>query len=119
LTSGKREKDVKRVLVGGELEAIMKTGLHDLLLADEECEVVAEPDGAAIFDFMVEASPDVVVLDEEQGGTELAGIIASEYPTVTVIACSSLEPTMRVFFGGESYASVLSPESLIEAVRQA
>lgn len=97
----------------------MKTGLHDLLLADEDFEVVAEPDGAALFDSMVDASPDVVVLDEEQGGTELAGIIVNEYPAVTVIACSSSEPTMRVFFGGGSYAATLSPESLIEAVRQA
>lgn len=112
--------DVKRILLGSELEAIVRVGLHEALRDDEDCEVLNEPTaGTAIFDYMAATVPDVVVLDEERGGSELADIIAAEYPAVTVITCSSQEPTMRVLPStGRSYISPLSPESLIEAVKQ-
>ncbi len=69
---------------------------------------------------MAETTPDVVVLDQERGGAELADIIAGEYPTVTVIACSSQEPVMRVLRRnqGGTYTSPLTAESIIEAIKK-
>jgi hypothetical protein len=45
-------------------------------------------------------------------------MLATRFPAMTVIACSSVELTMRVyppFHGGESYVSKLSPDLLVRA----
>ncbi len=110
-----------RILLGGELEAIVRRGLLELLDSDVDCDVVREPtEGTAIFDYMAATTPDVVVLDEERGGGELADIIAGEYPAVTVIACSSQEPVMTVFRrnSGGVYTSPLTLEGIIAAVKR-
>jgi len=109
-----------RVLIG-DFGAIARLGLREFL--DEEgFEIVAEetvPGG--ILDLLTEVRPDVVVIDlDTDGGLEVASRIATGFPAVKVIACSSESPTMRVFppfHHGESYVSELTPSLLAESVR--
>lgn len=65
--------------------------------------------------------PDVVVIDLDQpNSTELAMDVVRAFPAITLIACSSAEPTMRVFppfHGGESYETELTVKDLAAAVR--
>ncbi len=114
---------MKRVLIG-EVGAIVRLGLRQLIAGDGSCEVVAEQLGPAdLMDRLVDSRPDVVLLDldDEEGSGRLVSTITADFPAVKVIACSATEPTMRVFppfHHGESYESRLSPESLLEAVKQ-
>ena len=109
-----------RVLIG-DFGAIARLGLREFL--DEQgFEVVAEDTEAErIIDRLTEFRPDVVVVDlDNDDGTDLASRISSDFPAVKVIACSSEEPTMRVyppFHWGESYLSELTPSLLAETVR--
>jgi DNA-binding NarL/FixJ family response regulator len=101
--------------------AIARLGLH-AVLEEEGCEVVEPEYGSDQLVGRIGAErPDVVVLDLDSGGAEeLARRIAERHPAVRVIACSSEQPTMRVyppFRNGESYESDLSPAHLAEAVR--
>ena len=102
----------------------MRLGLRELIGSADGCDVVAEPtDEEGIMDRLLEARPDVVLLDLEEGrsSNRLARAISSGFPAVMVIACSSDEPKMRVFppyHHGESYVARLSPEALLETVRQ-
>ncbi len=111
-----------RVLIG-EFGAIARLGLREFL-DDEGFDVVAE-EGAGEISGIIErltvTRPDVVVVDlDDEAGLDVAERIASSFPAMKVIACSSKEPTMRVFppfHHGESYSSQLSRSLLAEAVR--
>ena len=109
-----------RVLIG-DFGAIARLGLREFL--DEEgFDVVAEKEAAeSIMERLTKARPDVVVLDlDDVVGIEMARRIASHFPAMKVIACSSNEPTMRVFppfHHGESYVTELSRTLLAETVK--
>lgn len=112
---------MSRVLIG-HFGKIVRLGLQELL--DEEgMDVVADerPD-REIFEDVVETLPDVVVLDLDADGNDtIAKRIARTFPSVTVIACSSVEPRMRVFprfHLGESYEAQLSPAGFVDAVKR-
>ena len=115
---------MKRVLLG-ELGAIVKLGLRELIRSESDCEIVSEPNaGSDVLDELDSTHPDVVLLDldDSHASTDLAMAISASHPAVKVIACSSSEPRMRVFppfHHGESYVARMSPEILIEAVKQA
>lgn len=112
-----------RVLIG-ELGAIVKLGLRELLGSTAGCEIVGEPTAAdQLLAELDSSEPDVVLLDldDTHASTDLAMAISAAHPAVKVIACSSSEPRMRVFpafHNGESYVARMSPEKLIEAVKQ-
>jgi DNA-binding NarL/FixJ family response regulator len=65
--------------------------------------------------------PDVVLIDlDSGGGLEAAGEIASHFPAMKVIACSSDQPTMRVFppfHNGESYFADLDLKLLADEIK--
>jgi DNA-binding NarL/FixJ family response regulator len=111
---------VRRVLIG-DFGSIARLGLRELL--DEQgFELVAEEEAAEnLMDRFTEARPEVVVLNlDQERDLEIAARIAADFPAVKVIACSSKEPTMRVyppFHHGESYVSELSRDLLAEEVR--
>lgn len=115
---------MKRVLIG-EFGSIVRLGLRELLEADDGCDVVAEDSGTqAVMDRLLDALPDVVVLDldDGNGAATLVEEITTDFPAVKIIACSSEQPRMKVFppfHRGESYTAPLSRELLIEAVKQA
>ena len=107
-----------RVLIG-EFGAIFRAGLADLL-AEAGCDVVPdERDGRGILERVVVSEPSVVVIDlDGPRALDMARSLATRFPRLTVIACSSLEPEMRVyppFHAGESYVSPLSPDLLVRA----
>jgi DNA-binding NarL/FixJ family response regulator len=111
---------VSRVVMG-DFGAIARLGLRQFL-EQEGIEIVAEEQTVTdIFDLLTEVRPDVVMLDlDEDEGLATARLIASKYPAVKVIACSSQEPTMQVFppfHHGESYASELNTSRLLDAVQ--
>ena len=107
-----------RVLLG-ELGAMIKAGL-EAILADQPVDVV-QADGADLLARVVEAMPHIVVLDLDRAGSdELALELCTCYPSLTVVACSSAHPTMRVFppfHHGESYTSELDEDLLRKLVR--
>ena len=84
-----------RVLIG-DFGSVLRLGLKELL--DEEgFDVVAESTvSLGTLDRLVQSLPDIVVLELE-AGVGLATRIARDYPAVKVIACSSVEPRMRIF----------------------
>jgi DNA-binding NarL/FixJ family response regulator len=104
----------------GDLGAIVRLGLWDLF---EECDdlVTEEASTASLIDRVVEVVPDVVLLDlDADGSDQLARSISAGYPAVTVVACSSERPNMRVypaFHRGESYVAPLEFDALIDVVR--
>lgn len=108
---------MRRVLLG-DFGAIVRAGLDDLLRA-QDVEVV-HTDEAGLLRQLVDALPDVVVLDLDREGTaDLVDRIVREFPALKVVACSSRRPRMRVyppFHRGESYETVLDAESLVRAV---
>lgn len=107
-----------RVLMG-DFSALHRLGFEDILRVDG-IEIV-ETAGADVVGRLVEALPDVVVLDLDQRETlELVGRIVHQFPTVKVVACSSEQPTMRVFpplHYGESYTTDLDPALLTSAIQ--
>jgi DNA-binding NarL/FixJ family response regulator len=111
---------VPRALVS-HFGAIARLGLRTFL--EEEGFEVVEPEygSTQLLSRLGIERPDVVVLDLDSAGTEgLARCIAERYPAITVVACSSEHPTMRVyppFQNGESYESDLSSALLAEAVK--
>lgn len=108
-----------RVLIGA-FESVLRLGLKESLI-EEGVDVVAESSlSTDTLDRLIETLPDVVVVDLATG-EQLARKIATEYPAIKVIACSSGEPKMRVFprfHRGESYTTELSPAALVAAVKQ-
>jgi DNA-binding NarL/FixJ family response regulator len=107
-----------RVLMG-DFEALHRLGLEDILRVDG-IELV-DTGGAGVLDRLLEALPDVIVLDLDKRSTgELVHVIVHRFPRVKVVACSSQHPMMRVFpplHYGEFYESDLDPALLTSAVQ--
>lgn len=111
---------MRRVLIG-DFGMIARMGLRDLL-ADAGLEVVAESEATEeIVARVNDVRPDVVVLDlDDEATPAVAGLIASEFPAIKVVACSSHEPVMQVFppfHHGESYVSPMSRTVLVKALK--
>jgi DNA-binding NarL/FixJ family response regulator len=107
-----------RVLMG-DFSALHRLGFEDILRVEgiELVETVA----ADLVGRLVEALPDVIVLDLDLDGTlELVRRIVYQFPAVKVIACSSESPTMRIFpplHYGEFYTAELDPALLTSAIQ--
>lgn len=110
---------MRRVLIGN-VGNIARVGLVTLLDAEHH-ELVGDSEGEGIIGRVYEVRPDIVLLDLDEDETpELAGTIASEFPSIKVIACSFEEPVMQVFppfHSGESYVSELSRSLLARALK--
>lgn len=109
-----------RVLLG-HFGAVVKLGLEDLF-AVEDMEVVTAPHTvSAMLEAVADGAPDVVLLDLDSRGVQrVVGKIARKFPEVKIVACSSTEPSMRVYPAyrqDQSYESALSPEALVEALK--
>ena len=106
-----------RVLMG-HFAAMPRLGLEDAILptAIDVLEVPNSSVGERLIDIM----PDVVALDWHAAETwELIWLITHDYPVITVIACSSVVPLMRVFpsmHRGESYTTRQEPALLASAI---
>ena len=107
-----------RVLVGN-FSALHRLGFEELLRGDG-IELV-QTNEVDVVDRLVQALPDVIVLDLDQIGVlDLVHRIVHLFPTVKVVACSSQHPMMRVFpplHYGEFYESDLDPALLTSAVQ--
>ena len=101
---------MRRVLMG-DFDALYRLGFEEIL-ADSSIELI-ESSAEGVLDRLVEARPDVVVLDQEKADTEhLVHRIVHDFPAIRVITCSSGMPTMRIFpsfHRGESYLRPLEP----------
>ncbi|GAA0897524.1 hypothetical protein [Virgisporangium aurantiacum] len=108
-----------RVLMG-DFSALHRLGLQDILRSDG-IELVEAAD-ADVVDRLVEALPDVIVLDLDQHHVlDLVYRIVYQFPSVKVVACSSAQPLMRIFpplHYGESYTTDLDPALLASAVQK-
>ena len=102
-----------RVLMG-DFSALQRLGLEDVLRHDG-VDFIEMPN-LALAQGLVEVLPHVVVLDWDAAETgDLVRLITRDFPVITVIACSSVVPLMRVFpsmHRGESYTSCLDPALL-------
>ena len=107
-----------RVLMG-DFEALHRLGLEQILRVDG-IELV-DTRGSDVLDRLLEALPDVIVLDLDKGTTvDLVRVIVHRFPAVKIVACSSSHPTMRVFpplHYGEFYESELDAALLTSAVQ--
>jgi AmiR/NasT family two-component response regulator len=107
-----------RVLMG-DFSALHRLGLKDILRV-EGIELM-ETAGVDVVGRLVEALPDVIVLDLDEATTAaLVQQIVHQFPVVKVVACSSRRPRMRVFpplHYGEFYESDLDPALLASAVQ--
>ncbi|MEA2931226.1 MAG: hypothetical protein QOI56_11 [Actinomycetota bacterium] len=113
-------KGLRRVLLG-HFGSVFRIGLDDLL-RERGYEVVAEEiREQTLVDRLVDALPDVVMLDlDAEHGPETARAISAAFPSVKVVAFSADNQTMRIFprfHGGESYDMTLSTEELMDTVR--
>jgi AmiR/NasT family two-component response regulator len=93
----------------GDFGVVARMGLQQLV-AGEGLEVLGAAERRQeIVPRLREVQPDVVLLDLDSGDApEFAAWISAAFPAVTVIACSSDEPIMRVFppfHRGESYTA--------------
>jgi DNA-binding NarL/FixJ family response regulator len=109
---------VTRVLVG-PFAALLRAGVDDLL-GDPRIAVIHTEVGEDFFARLVAELPDVVLLDlEAPDSVELADRISRAFPALTVVACSSVDPTMRIFprfHHGESYTSPVASASFTAAL---
>jgi AmiR/NasT family two-component response regulator len=111
---------VRRVLIG-DFGVVARMGLRKLL--DDEGLDVLEAAGIrpGTIPSLSEVQPDVVLLDlDAEEVPDLAARISSAFPTMTVIACSSAEPIMRVFppfHHGESYIAPFTRVLFTAAVK--
>jgi DNA-binding NarL/FixJ family response regulator len=107
-----------RVLMG-DFEALHRLGLEDILRVDGI--ELMDTAGRDVLDRLLEALPDVIVLDLDKCTTvELVRVIVHRFPAVKIVACSSSHPTMRIFpplHYGEFYESDLDPALLTSAVQ--
>lgn len=111
---------MRRVLLG-HFGSVLRIGLDDLL-RERGYEVVAEGElDATLVDRLVDALPDVVMLDlDSEHGPETAQAISAAFPSIKVVAFSANHETMRVFprfHRGESYDMTFSTEGLLDTVR--
>ncbi len=107
-----------RVLMG-DFSALHRLGLEDILRVDGI--ELMDTAGTDVLDRLLEALPDVIVLDLDEGATvHLVHEIVHRFPAVKVVACSASHPMMRVFpplHYGESYESDLNPALLTSAIQ--
>ncbi len=110
---------MRRVLIGN-VGSIARMGLEALLNCEHH-ELVGDSGSEEIIGRVYDVRPDIVLLDLDEDETpELAGTIASEFPSIKVIACSFEEPVMQVFppfHHGESYVSEMSRSLLARALK--
>ncbi|MBX9243969.1 hypothetical protein ICW40_04000 [Actinotalea ferrariae] len=108
---------MRRVLLD-DFDGLARAGLEEIVSAGH-LELLAV-DGADVVDRLVATLPDVVVLDLDLASCDdLARRITTEFPALTVVACSARRPTMRVyprFRHGESFDSPLQPDLLTTAL---
>ena len=106
-----------RVLMG-DFSALHRLGLEDILTQDG---IELMDAGADVLAHLLEALPDVIVLDlDTRATTDLVHVIVHRFPAVKVVACSSIRPTVRVFpplHYGEFYETDLDPALLTSAVQ--
>jgi len=109
---------VRRVLFG-DFGGVVRAGF-DEFLRGERVEVL-QADGRDLVSRLLDALPDVVVLDLDGADTpELVQRLVREFPALTVVACSTRRPLMRVyprFHHGESYEIELEAATLRTALR--
>lgn len=109
---------MRRILFG-DFGAVLRVGFEDVL-RDQEVEVLGT-DGKELLDRIVDALPDVVVLDLDRPGTAaLVDLLVREFPAVRVVVCSTRLPLMRVyppFHLGESYETELEPQAFTTVVQ--
>jgi AmiR/NasT family two-component response regulator len=107
-----------RILLG-DFGAVTRLGFEDALR--EEGVQLVESAADDLRERVIAVLPDVVVIDlDRRDAAELAARVVTQFPAVKVIACSSVEPKMRIyppFHGGESYVTELSLERLMAAIR--
>jgi DNA-binding NarL/FixJ family response regulator len=107
-----------RVLMG-DFEALHRLGLEQILRVDG-IELV-DTDGGEVLDRLLEALPDVIVLDLDKVSTgDIVRVIVHRFPRVKVVACSSQHPLMRIFpplHYGEFYETDLDAALLTSAVQ--
>jgi DNA-binding NarL/FixJ family response regulator len=108
-----------RRLLFGDFGAVLRAGFEDVL-RNEEVEVLGS-EGHDLLEALVDALPDVVVLDLDRSGTdELIDRVVNEFPAVKVIVCSARLPFMRVyppFHHGEWYEIDLDPRAFTTVVQ--
>lgn len=97
-----------RVLMG-DSAALHRLGLRDIM-RDAHVELI-EANDYEVVGLLVEALPDVVVLDMDKTDTSVVvDRIVHDFPAGKVVSCSSALPTMRIFspfHRGEYYTSEL------------
>jgi len=107
-----------RVLMG-DFDALHRLGLEDILRVDG-IELIGAA-GVDVLDRLLEALPDVIVLDLDKRATlDQVQVIVHRFPAVKVVACSSSHPMMRIFpplHYGEFYETDLDPALLTSAVQ--
>jgi DNA-binding NarL/FixJ family response regulator len=108
-----------RVLMG-DFEALHRLGLEEILRVDG-IELVDTGRGADVLDRLLEALPDVIVLDLDKRSTcDIVHVIVHRFPRVKVVACSSRKPMMRIFpplHYGEFYETDLDAALLTSVVQ--
>jgi DNA-binding NarL/FixJ family response regulator len=106
-----------RVLMG-DFGALIRVGLEDLL-RDEHIRLLATMN-SDLLDGLLTTLPDVVLIDlDHEDSDDLAYQISALYPAVRIIACSTIQSTMRVyppFHHGEWHESALEAETLADEV---
>jgi chemotaxis response regulator CheB len=109
---------VRRILFG-DFGGVVRAGFDDVLRG-QRVEVLRR-DGRDLLDGLLDALPDVVVLDLDAAATQgLVDRLVREFPALKVVVCSSCRPLMRVyppFHHGESYQVPLEPDALMSALR--
>ena len=107
-----------RRVVFGDFGGVVRAGFDEVLRG--ECVEVLQADGRDLVTRLLDALPDVVVLDLDRSGTaELVERLVREFPAVTVVGCSTRRPLMRVyppFHHGESYERALEPDAFTTTV---
>jgi AmiR/NasT family two-component response regulator len=106
------------VLVG-DFGAIARAGVRDFLV-EQGLSPIGDEAAGSVLAQVAKLHPDAVVIDmESEDSVVMAGVLASCYPEMTVIACSAERPMMRVTpsRGREPYSAILSGQALAEAVR--
>ena len=111
---------MRRVLFG-DFGGVLRAGFEEVLRS-ERVEVL-QADGRDLVARLLDALPDVVVLDLDGTGTaDLVQRLVREFPALKVVVCSTRRPLMRVyppFHHGESYESELEPDEFTTTVVRA
>ncbi len=112
------EEAMTRVLMG-DFDAIHRLGLESIL--DVEGVQLVKASGRDIFEQLLFALPDVIVLDLDKSDTSaVVREITARFPAVRIVACSSDQPRMQVYpprHYGEFYSRDLEADELAAAVQ--